>query len=158
MRVRRTPHAHFSLDLSPAERSVLHSLTDELIVLLQNRSVGSTGLPRDPALERLLPSAYRDDDAASAEFRRFTEDELVTAKVADASAVQAAAAGADEIMLDSSSAKPWLRSITDLRLALAVRLGVREDGDEGDGSAEAEPARQMYSWLGYLQELILEAL
>jgi hypothetical protein len=39
-----------------------------------------------------------------------------------------------------------------------VRLGVREDGDEGDSSAEAEPARQMYSWLGYLQELILEAL
>ena len=39
-------------------------------------------LPDDPVLARLLPDGYADDPEASAEFRRYTEESLRTAKVA----------------------------------------------------------------------------
>jgi hypothetical protein len=113
---------------------------------------------RDPALLRLLPDAYQDDQDASAEFRRFTEDELAGAKTSDARTVAMALRGDEAIVLDPESVRPWLRSITDLRLTLAVRLGIREDGDEGDTSQAAEPTQQVYFWLGYLQESLLAAL
>ena len=40
--------------------------------------------PDDPALARLLPDAYADDEEAAAEFRRFTERDLRDAKARDA--------------------------------------------------------------------------
>ena len=45
--------------------------------------------PDDPVLARLLPDGYTDDPEASAEFRRYTEESLRTAKVAAAQTVLA---------------------------------------------------------------------
>lgn len=64
-------------------------------------------------------------------------------------------------MHDSDAVLAWLRCLTDLRLALAERL---EIGDE-DMSAyerldEDDPRAGMYavySWLGYLQETLVDA-
>ncbi len=39
--------------------------------------------PRDPALERLLPPAHREDEAVAAEFRRLTEQGLRERKTAN---------------------------------------------------------------------------
>ena len=41
-------------------------------------------IPDDPALQRLLPDAHRDDPEVAAEFRRFTERSLREGKVDDA--------------------------------------------------------------------------
>ena len=41
-------------------------------------------MPEDPALQRLLPDAHRDDAEVAAEFRRFTERSLREGKVDDA--------------------------------------------------------------------------
>jgi hypothetical protein len=158
MRVNRGNRATISLTLSPEERALILSLTDEIVGLLDERDIGPVGAERDPALARLLPDAYHDDHEASAEFRRFTEDDLAGAKTSDARTVAMAVRGDEAIVLDRDSVRPWLRSITDLRLALAVRLGIREDGDEGDTSLQAEPMQQVYFWLGYLQESLLAAL
>ena len=59
-------------------------------------------------------------------------------------------------------ASSWLRSFTDLRLALATRLEV-EDGDEDYWLAmpEDDPrsqAHDIYEWVGYLQETLVDAL
>jgi hypothetical protein len=158
MRVHRGNKATITLTLSEEERALLLSLTDEIVGLLDERDTEPEGAMRDPALLRLLPDAYQDDQDASAEFRRFTEDELAGAKTSDARAVAMAVRDDEVIVLNRDSVRPWLRSITDLRLALAVRLGIREDGDEGDTSPEAEPTQQVYFWLGYLQESLLAAL
>ena len=61
-----------------------------------------------------------------------------------------------------STAESWRRSFTDLRLALATRLGV-EDGDEEVWAAlpDEDPraqAHDIYEWVGYLQETVVEAL
>ena len=55
-----------------------------------------------------------------------------------------------------------MRAFTDIRLALATRLGV-EAGDEHywhslpDDDPRAQ-AHDIYEWVGYLQETIVEAL
>ena len=67
-----------------------------------------------------------------------------------------------DVELDEPTAETWMRSFTDLRLALATRLGV-EEGDEAywqslpDDDPRAQ-AHDIYEWVGYLQETIIEAL
>jgi hypothetical protein len=135
--------------------------------------------PTDPALARLFPDAYgpggdtgefgeriepeEADERNSAEFRRLTERDLRTGKLADAEALLASVPEAGgRVVLDEETAQAWLRTLNDVRLALGVRLGVTEDapGDydrlpAGDPRAEAYEA---YVWLSILQESLLAAL
>ncbi len=53
--------------------------------------------------------------------------------------------------------------LNDLRLALGVRLGVRTEDDYEvlDAMGDDDPRRgawDVYQWLGYLQETLLDAL
>ncbi len=55
-----------------------------------------------------------------------------------------------------------MRSFTDLRLALATRLGVEEDDEEywlalPDDDPRAQ-AHDIYDWVGYLQETLVQSL
>ena len=135
--------------------------------------------PEDPVLQRLLPDAYRDDSDESAEFRRFTERSLTSAKVANAEALLATLrdAGLDEtkvddedaedqepleVELDAEAVQAWLRTLTDVRLSLAVRLGIESDEDMmllHQSEDEAVIAMtELYDWLGYVQETLVTAL
>ena len=137
---------------------------------------GPTAAPEDPVLQRLLPNAYPDDPEAAADFRRYTEDGLRDGKVSAATSVVAALEEAGlpsgsveadgdfviDVELDEPAADAWLRAFTDVRLALAVRLGV-EEGDEERWAAlpDDDPAGQahdVYEWVGYLQETLVDAL
>ncbi|TXL62039.1 DUF2017 domain-containing protein [Aeromicrobium terrae] len=172
----------------PGEAQVLASLAGQVVELLRDRNgesqseadplAGQLGLggpslpPEDPVLQRLLPDAYRDDAEDSAEFRRFTERSLTSAKVANAEAILAAlvAAGLDdvddeetlEVELDAEAAQSWLRSLTDIRLSLAVRLGIEDDDDAmllARSEDEAVVAMtELYDWLGYVQETLVTSL
>jgi hypothetical protein len=125
-------------------------------------------------LARLFPTAYRNDDEAAAEFRRFTEGSLRDGK---ANAAITIIDGLEEaglppelteeglmidVELDQPTAEVWMRSFTDLRLALASRLEV-EEGDEAywhalpDDDPRAQ-AHDIYEWVGYLQESLVQAL
>jgi hypothetical protein len=135
---------------------------------------GPTTEPDDPVLARLFPTAYRNDDEAAAEFRRFTEGSLRDGK---ANAAITIIDGLEEaglppelteeglmidVELDQPTAEVWMRSFTDLRLALASRLEV-EEGDEAywhalpDDDPRAQ-AHDIYEWVGYLQESLVQAL
>ena len=54
----------------------------------------------------------------------------------------------------------WLATLTDLRLALGIRLGVDEErmGAEVDPSAPDAAAMTVLHWLGWVQEGIIHAL
>lgn len=172
------------------EADLLRSLAGQLVELLRNEAAvpddsrdpfeammdftGPTAEPEDPVLARLFPSAYRDDDEASSEFRRFTEGSLRDGKAAAASLVidtleeagLPPQLGDDGLMidveLDPDAARTWMRSFTDVRLALATRLGI-EEGDEEywfslpDDDPRAQ-AHDIYDWVGYLQETLVDAL
>ncbi|HPU12345.1 MAG TPA: DUF2017 domain-containing protein [Aeromicrobium sp.] len=133
--------------------------------------IGMTGPlapPEDPVLARLLPDAYRDDPDESAEFRRYTEQALTSGKVENAQIVlETLASGglelgapAVEVELDEAQLLAWLRVLTDVRLALAVRLGIETDEDAERLADETEEAvvamADVYDWLGFVQETLVD--
>jgi hypothetical protein len=141
--------------------------TDPLEALLDFDAPRET--PDDPALGRLLPPAYADDEEAAAEFRRFTERGLREGKVRDARIVLTNLADAGdgipddlEFDLDAQQARAWMRCLTDLRLTLAARLGVTADDESfWAGLPETDerlPVYEIYGWLGYLLESLLDAV
>lgn len=114
--------------------------------------------PSDPALARLLPDAYRDDDQAAGEFRRLTESSLRRDKVSSADRLLAAlpADGAGEVRLDPETTESWLATINDVRLALGTRLEVTEEMAEPDPEDPDAPAYVVYLWLTELQGVLIE--
>jgi hypothetical protein len=123
----------------------------------------------DPVVERLFPDTYPDDGESSAEFRRFTEGDLKTAKIDQAGAILAALppAGGGEVRLDPEAAEAWLRALNDARLAMGVRLEITAEtdlGEELDDAVLRDPTStrvfqlSVYAYLGYLQESLLNAL
>lgn len=150
---------------------------DPLAAVLGGVGVADTARPTDPVLLRLFPDAYRNDDEAASDFRRFTERGLREKKAGFAATVLASLATADQaadaygdeqqrekvkVHLDGDEAEAWLRTLTDLRLALGTRLGV-EEGDEEhwDLLPEDDPRRHVhdvYQWLGFVQETLVRAL
>ena len=120
-------------------------------------------LPDDPVLARLLPDGYSDDPEASAEFRRYTEETLRSAKVASAQTVLASLPpGGGEVRLSEPECQQWLRALNDVRLALSVRLGITDENDDLMEHLSAEDPRSayiwVYQWLAYLQDSLIEAL
>lgn len=171
------------------EADLLRSLASQMVELLRSESAlpdesadpfasmfdftGPTTLPEDPVLARLFPNAYLDDDDSAGEFRRFTESGLRNRKVATASVIvdtlEEAGLPAEpdddisiDVELDQASATAWMTALTDIRLALATRLGVEEDDEERwIALPEDDPARQVYAiyhWTGFLQETLVESL
>ena len=177
-------------NFSGFEADLLRSLAGQLVELLRNEAAvpredadpfeammdfsGPTQEPEDPVLARLFPTAYPDDPEAAAEFRRFTEGTLRDGKATAASTIidgleeaglppELAEGGLMiDVELDEPTAETWLRSFTDLRLALATRLEVVA-GDEAywHSLPDDDPrgqAHDIYEWVGYLQETLVEAL
>ncbi|MCD9154684.1 DUF2017 domain-containing protein [Aeromicrobium duanguangcaii] len=178
-RRRGTVTATFELN----EAQLLVNLASQVVELLQDRNgpsesepdplaqmIGMTGPalpPEDPVLARLLPDAYRDDPQESAEFRRFTEQSLSSGKVANAHVVIESLedGGLDvgakhvEVELDEPQVMAWLRALTDIRIALAVRLGIETEEDaerlaESDDEATLAMG-DVFDWLGYVQETLV---
>ena len=151
----RMPDGRVAVELAREERDLLAQLVGQLPTVLD-------GGRDDPAVARLLPDAHRHDAAASEEFRELTERSLVDGKRADAVRVGAALArvgdtvrGGSRVELDDELVISWLRTLTDLRLVVASRLGIEHDDDAG---APDEGMRMVYDWLGYLQESLLHAI
>jgi hypothetical protein len=125
--------------------------------------------PRDPALERLLPAAHREDPAMAAEFRRLTEHGLRDRKTANlATAISALLAHeGDKVGLDLEQAQALVVALTDVRLLLGERLGLRTDEDAEalhdrlDAGSEADPDLYLaayYDFMTWLQESLTQAL
>jgi hypothetical protein len=128
-----------------------------------------TGEERDPALDRLLPDAHRGDDAVAAEFRRLTEEGLRQRKSAnlDIAMERLAAASDDQVALDEAQAPAFLMALTDVRLLLGERMGMRteEDAERLHAAMEVidddDPlgyAMAWYDFLTWLQETLTQAL
>jgi hypothetical protein len=142
---------------------------DELEAMLE-ASTGPVETPTDPALLRLLPDGYRNDDDAAGEFRRLTESGVRASKRAALERVIddlaeprfAGKEGGVRIDLDDTAADVWLPAITDVRLVFGTRIGITEDmDDERDSVAEGSlryTELAVYDWMSWLQDAIVRAL
>jgi hypothetical protein len=140
------------LTLPDHERALLADLVAQLVTVLEG------GDPGDPAVARLLPSAYPDDEEAAAEFRRFTADDLTARKVANARRVLDDLGPPATARLDDAAQQAWLRTLTDLRLVLGSRLGVTDEGPAPTEDPQLLVMHDVFDWLGYLQESLVQAL
>ena len=186
MRFTRGRHGAVTAVLSDVEASVLASAVRQLSQLLGEAGavdddplaamvglpVGEVRRPDDPAVARLFPDAYRPDagdgadldvEQAAGEFRRYTEGDLRAGKRAQAAAVLEGLSSVPQggrLRLDRPGADAWLGTLNDLRLVLGTRLDVTEqtyDLPPPDDEEQAH-ALQVYGWLGWLQESLLDCL
>ena len=179
--------------LSDGERRVLHDVFTEVHDLLRDPASGpaeedplaalvgigkATRPPDDPALARLLPDAHRDDPVASAEFRRYTESELRSRKRNGLRLAMGTLDRGPTLHLHEAEAAAWVVALTDVRLVLAERIGLRTDDDHAllervvaeladddpDPSGEPGPAERLamtlslYDFLAWLQETLVVAM
>ncbi|EWT00975.1 hypothetical protein N865_12165 [Intrasporangium oryzae NRRL B-24470] len=132
-------------------------------------ALGDDLTDRDPALDRLLPTAHRGDDQVAAEFRRLTEEGLRQRKSAnlDVALERLAAAYDDRVELDAEQAPRFLMALTDVRLLLAERMGMRTEEDAEALHAAMEVisdedplgyAMAWYDFMTWLQETLTSAL
>ncbi|MFM2175706.1 MAG: hypothetical protein RLZZ527_782 [Actinomycetota bacterium] len=161
-------------------------LDDQTFMNLMGIST-SDSPPEDPVLRRLFPNAYQDEQEAS-EFRRYTEHGLREKKRAHAFLIRESLSESGkideiewsdvnsldrsliELIMNDGEASAWLGGLNDLRLALAVRLGIGEKNLAGESEerstsfelmTDSDPMKavySVYSWLGWVQQSLLEVL
>ena len=157
--------------LAPAPREPTGDPFDDLVARLGLPALSDPGqeAPRDPAMERLLPAAHHEDPALAAEFRRLTEHGLRARKTANLVTAMAAvmAADGDKVKLDQEQAQAMVVALTDVRLLLGERLGLRTDDDADDLQDRLEVASEddpelylaaYYDFMTWLQESLTQAL
>ncbi|MEU6946307.1 DUF2017 domain-containing protein [Streptomyces sp. NPDC046332] len=182
------PGGGAAVALDEVEISILRSLAVQLMELIGPGdepvegedplaalfAEGPSEAPSDPALKRLFPDAYGDEDeelrAAAADFRRYTENDLRARKRQDALAVirsldGLSATGDDAVVLKLTvdESRAWLGALNDLRLTIGTRLEVTDEDESGDlyrlpDSDPRKPMVMAYLWLGALQESLVETL
>ena len=160
-----------TLTLDAAERGVLGQLFGQMAQLLDELTApesgdpleimlgmnGSTQISEDPALARLFPDGYSNDEHASADFRRFTEQDLMQQKIAALNDVQISLQVNDgNSEVTPNQAQSWLKAINDLRLVLGTRLEITDE-NEFDFDSD-EPGIHLYNYLTYLQGTLIDSL
>lgn len=119
----------------------------------------------DPAVARLTPDAYPDDEEATREFRRLTADDLLERRSDDAAVVLQTLGmdGGDtdadpdatiSVALGESEALAWMRTLSAVRLVLASRLGIQTEDDHQPD----DPRFGVYDWIGYRLDGLVAAL
>ncbi|MFC9670165.1 MULTISPECIES: DUF2017 domain-containing protein [unclassified Streptomyces] len=191
------PGGGAAVALDEVEISIIRSLAVQLMELIgpgpggeapddplaELFAEGPSEPPSDPVLQRLFPDAYGgpgneeatadqadEQRAHSAEFRRFTENDLRAGKREDALAVirsldalTSAGEGGAVLKLSPEESLRWMRALNDLRLAIGTRLDItdEEDTDLLYRLPDEDPRKPMvmaYLWLGGLQETLVETL
>ncbi|MEU2877180.1 DUF2017 domain-containing protein [Streptomyces sp. NPDC007070] len=191
------PGGGAAVALDDVEISIIRSLAVQLLELIgpgpaedapadplaELFAEGPSEPPSDPVLKRLFPDAYTDPEQApatereaaerrdhSAEFRRYTENDLRAGKRENALAVirtldelSAGGGGAAVLKLSPEESRSWLGALNDLRLAVAARLDItgEDDADVLYALPDEDPRKPMvmaYLWLGGLQETLVSTL
>ncbi|MBQ0829037.1 DUF2017 domain-containing protein [Streptomyces tagetis] len=192
------PGGGAAVALDDVEISIIRSLAVQLLELIgpgpaedvsgdplaELFAEGPSEPPSDPVLRRLFPDAYGDPGgtpqaaeaeeqrAHSAEFRRYTENDLRAGKRENALAVirtldalSSASAGEDGAVLKLSPAesRQWLSALNDLRLAIGSRLEITDEDDSDllfrlPDEDPRKPMVMAYLWLGGLQETLVSTL
>lgn len=112
----------------------------------------------------ILPSAYRDDDSADAQFHVDHDAEDVAARWEDAQSLSADVETLHRtgcISMNPVMTQRWLRTVNALRGMMAARLGIIDQvtADEVARAAREELDAEeecVYEWLGLVVEVLVE--
>ncbi|MER5913583.1 DUF2017 domain-containing protein [Streptomyces sp. NPDC001982] len=191
------PGGGAAVALDDVEISIIRSLAVQLLELIgpgpgadapedplaELFAEGPSEPPEDPVLRRLFPDAYSDPEKApdspqdaeeqlahSAEFRRYTENDLRAGKrenciavIRSLDALAPVDDGGAVLKLSPDQSRQWLAALNDLRLAIGSRLEIidEDDTDLLYRLPDEDPRKPMvmaYLWLGGLQETLVTTL
>ena len=142
--IRRQRGGDYRFTISDDERQLVLDLVRQLRELLTTDS---------PALRRLFPPPYGDDDERNAGYAVLAGSELVERRLA---ALEVIETTIDAETLTEEQLQTWMRSVNDLRLVLGTLLDIRDDEQPVSGADETMVA--VYEYLGQLLELTVQAL
>jgi hypothetical protein len=142
---RRTSEGTYAVTLGDTDRKLLGDLVVQLRSLITTDS---------PALARLFPPAYGDDEERNAGYAALAGAELVERRLAALDLVQSTLE-AEELTEEELST--WMRSLNDVRLVLGTILDVDEEHDPPEDE-DLVPMYATYEYLGYLLERVVQAL
>ena len=140
--------------LDATESQLLRQLAAEMRALLTGSRVGN-----GPVLDRLFPAAYETPDDEST-YREMVGDDLNREKLNALDTISAALRdGPTEVTLTGEEFSTWLACLTDLRLAIGVRLEIDEERMSADIDPRDPDAQAMtvLHWLGWVQEGLLRS-
>lgn len=165
------------------DRDPREAMSEDPLARLEAETMRArTEAPRDSATKRLFPPAS-DNDEDAGEYRRLTQANLAETHIAHLSALRASLEAAgdiggegphDEIVIERADALAWLKALNLIRLVLADRMGIENDGDfealqllcSNDlEDVEAEPGvagmeflATLYEFASWLQATLIGAL
>jgi Domain of unknown function (DUF2017) len=154
---------------SPSSDEPVESPQDESDLFARLEAELAAPPPADPAVARLLPDAHHDDPEIAESFRRLTEDDLRERKRSALAVAAAALRRRAPVVLSDGEAQALLKGLTDVRLVLAERLGLRTDEDAeflhaavaagaGDGDNPWAQTAGLYDVVTFLQEDLVHAI
>jgi hypothetical protein len=126
--------------------------TDEQGVL---RSVPTLLQSGDDAGGRLDYTPHPDDPVADAEYRELVGDNLAHLRREDRESFNDLVAGEPGT---PENLEAFMRVIGEVRLVLAGRLGIEDDGWEAEADMQSDPELALLGWLGYLQDAAVGVL
>lgn len=140
-------------------RSRLSDFEIAVLRLVPQLLAGVGDSATDPAADRLTPRVHPNDPERSEEFRRLAADMIQGTRDADADVL---AAGLDRIAsggsLSFEDAASWMRALAHARVILGARVGIEEDGWEGDRAAAGDTRIGVLHLLGHVQDDLVAAL
>ena len=151
-----TESGEVRVELDEHEAGLMRQLLDEMRLLLD------ANVPKqDAVMGRLFPSAY-EEPADQKAYAALTEEELRKAKLEAVATVRKTVKGEGAVSTTMlpQDAHAWLTLMNDVRLAIGTRLDVTEDAmaSEIDPQSPDAPAYSVLHWLGWMQELLLDAV
>ena len=135
------------------EIDLLRLAATQLVDLLEAATTDPQSAISDPAFRRLLPDGYRDDPEAAAEFRRFTSDDLLAAKVRNARSVLGTLTHAPGFASPGFDAAG--RELSDLELMHETDAEASVPEDDQPAVAITLTATAAQAWLRTLTDLRL---
>lgn len=145
--VRRRPDGRFVVEWRAGDRAMIESLSQEFDALIATD---------DPAVARLFPPAYVDDDERADGYAAMTRDELIERRRASAGVLLA---GMSAESVDTEGLLTMMRALNDLRLVVGTQLDVSEDARPRIRASDPDAARWFaYERLNRLLSYIIVAL
>jgi hypothetical protein len=142
----RRDDGRFDVDLPDDVRAMVLGLISQVRDLLTTDS---------PALRRLFPPPYGDDEERNAGYSVLAGAELMESRLAGIAEVETTI---DDRVLTGEQLESWMRSINDVRLVLGTILGIEDESGPGELSEEAAPMYSAYELLGAVLDAIVDAL
>lgn len=150
------------ISLAHLEGVHLAQLVDDFTEL-----VGADRDVQDPAIARLTPTPYPEDVEAADSFAASTREDLLDRRLLDAQTVRNALSGfrtdgeltedealaPHDVVMRAGDVDAWMRTLTALRLVIAIRLGITSD----DHHDPEDDRYGIYDWLGYRLETVIQA-